>query len=862
MENQTLIMSSKYSSVTSLMLAAISGREDMVTTLLKTKDSSHHVLDSDGRTALMLACTQGHSGVVHILTSHNPMEAKNMCDNNGMTAAMIACDSGHYKCAAIIGTVICSALDVTDIEGQTLAMRAVLAGQHEVVLSLLREGRSKVTDRNAANNTIVMIAIARGDSVLVRALVAEYGADVTARDECGRTGFMQCIETNITANVLVMLSLGVMYPGTRDNRGRTGTMIASAKGNTTVLRSIFAYQKRWRPRDQESIRDVDNRSWNALIFAVHNKQDDMVRCLVNEYGADVEVLTVSNFTPLLMAASAGSTDTIRVLVNECNADIHTHLYRQWSALVLAADGGHTECVVALIRECGCCPNEKDSTGWVPIMFSVFRNHVSTVRALGASGCDVNTQNDLGLTALMMAAELGNIENVRFLCAECSADTEILAKNSRSALMLSAELGMTDIAVALVVEFGANVDLKNKLGYTALCFAAKAKHYETVRALVIVCHAKTHVQCRNYGGFSGMLYTPSTFAAEYGDLDSLRVLIEATDSDVNFKSPGGISILSTAAAVGQTAVVQYLIENGANVHSVDEEFNTALMVSSMNGHNSTAYVLASNTRGSVDVKNLHGNTALALACIERNYNIMAFLVTEFNADPNIYLNSFGATPLAYTIANGSLIGTLLLLDVCKVDVSILDQQYKNPLMIASLHSRVSIIPVLVIEQGINIDTSNESGFTPLIYAVMYGTEETVQMLLDLGANIELHDAWGNSAVTHAIERKRSHLIRMMIEAHMINPLSIVQTFSLCLCEYAKMKNSSSFEVNAGSMPGDIVVMILKYYLQSIVNTSTFSTTRADNIPPLQKRPMNITKMEAEKHDAEIASDIDELLNRYV
>lgn len=847
------------------MLAAAAGREGMVRTLLTTQEDAYYAQDTDGRTALMLACARGHSIVVDVLSRHNPLAAGETCDQDGNTGAMIACEGGHYECMRVLGIASKSALDVIDAEGRTLAMRAVLAGQGEVALALLRDGSARVTDRDAAHNTVVMLALARGDYHLVTSLCADHGADITARDETGRTGFMQCIDTNKTACILAMLSLGVMCPGTRDHKGRTAIMHAAARGNLVVVRSIIARNIRFECDDLESVHDLDKRRWNALVYAAKNDHSDIVRCLVNEHGANVDVVTASNFTPLLVAASMGNTGAVRTLVLDCNADTRTHLYRQWSALVLAADGGHTETTLALVRDCGMYVNERNHIGWTPLMFSVYKDHTETVAALGAcDDCDVNIQNDTGMTALMMAAQLGSMENIRFLCVECGADPNILDMNTRSALMLASELGKTDVVVALVMKFGANVDIANKHGYTALCMAAKAKKCATVRALVTVCGANTHVQCRNYGGFSGLLYTPSCFAAESGDLDSLRVLMDAKDSDIHHKTPGGLHIISKAAALGRTAVVDYLVGKGACVDSVDDELNTALMMSCLNGHIPTAYALAQKLGANVNMKNRNGNTAFGLACVERNYSIMTFLATEFGADPNAPVNSFGSTPLSYTIAYGSLVGILLLLDVCGVDVTIADPEQINPLMIASIHSRVPILSVLVKEHGILVNSKNSNGVTALIYAVMYGSDETVGVLLDLGADVEVKDMWGNSAVAHAIERKRPPVMSLMIETFMRRPLAVVGAFSLCLCEHVKMLHTHipSRKLAADNMPGDIVCMIIGYYLESIVKDSTFFNPNTGNMPPAHRDIRLYNIHENEQNAADVMSLVNSLVSQYV
>ncbi len=72
-----------------------------------------------------------------------------------------------------------------------------------------------------------------------------------------------------------------------------------------------------------------------------------------------------------------------------------------------------------------------------------------------------------------------------------------------------------------------------------------------------------------------------------------------------------SILITAAKVGDTNIVQGMLNKGIDVNAKDSGGNTALIWAAWYGHIDTAKLLLDNG-ADVNIKNNFGDTALALA----------------------------------------------------------------------------------------------------------------------------------------------------------------------------------------------------------------------------------------------------------
>ncbi len=180
---------------------------------------------------------------------------------------------------------------------------------------------------------------------------------------------------------------------------------------------------------------------------------------------------------------------------------------------------------------------------------------------------------------------------------------------------SAEVGDTQ-TLARLIEQGVEVDTPGDCGWTALMFAVWGRHLETVRWLLSRgadpnreayhnsamtygalwargwqieagrCFAKLEPDAR----FLDLLITAGgriglREAILLGDVGMARRIIDEDDSiDINGESRFGMhdTFLMLAAHVGPVAMVDLLLDKGADVEGVDDIGGTALMIASEMG----------------------------------------------------------------------------------------------------------------------------------------------------------------------------------------------------------------------------------------------------------------------------------------
>ncbi len=108
------------------------------------------------------------------------------------------------------------------------------------------------------------------------------------------------------------------------------------------------------------------------------------------------------------------------------------------------------------------------------------NGEAALTALLASGVSVNVSDRDGETALMEAADKGQLEVVKLLLRH-GADVNAADDEGETALMMAADDGYTEV-VRVLIAAGANVNARDEDGETALWNAEEERHLDTARVL--------------------------------------------------------------------------------------------------------------------------------------------------------------------------------------------------------------------------------------------------------------------------------------------------------------------------------------------------------------------------------------------
>lgn len=83
--------------------------------------------------------------------------------------------------------------------------------------------------------------------------------------------------------------------------------------------------------------------------------------------------------------------------------------------------------------------------------------------------------------------------------------------------------------------------------------------------------------------------------------------------------------------------------------------------------------------------------------------------------------------------------------------------QSPAHIAAHHNNADVLVVLH-RHGANMNLREKDGWTPLIFAATTGSHKCVETLLSCGADIHAEDNSGNNALTQAVKRFRSDIVK--------------------------------------------------------------------------------------------------------
>lgn len=118
-------------------------------------------------------------------------------------------------------------------------------------------------------------------------------------------------------------------------------------------------------------------------------------------------------TPLYYAARRGRTDIVKHLVIECNADMNIANTNGVKPIHAAASRDYKK-VVSFFLQMGAKIDDTDRDGWTPLHFAAEKGHLKVVEFLVGRKANINAKNAKGQTPLDLAKFRGHSGVVEFL----------------------------------------------------------------------------------------------------------------------------------------------------------------------------------------------------------------------------------------------------------------------------------------------------------------------------------------------------------------------------------------------------------------------------------------------------------------
>ncbi|KAJ9510319.1 hypothetical protein QJQ45_015773 [Haematococcus lacustris] len=391
--------------------------------------------------------------------------------------------------------------------------------------------------------------------------------------------------------------------------------------------------------------------------------------------------------------------------------------------------------------CGCCSAARadvvmQMAAGPLVMLALARdNKVEEIERLVASGVPVDSSNQMGQTALHIAALWGNLE-----------------------------------AAAALLRLGTPANIRNTRGSTPLHFAASAKRNCREMCELLLQHgahtddltATAPDAARDCSLRVALLLQHVDMAGrvpyEMAASDDLRALLGGPDPRIfDYCEKGNANALAALLAGGAAAASRGVGQGAAagkklSVKVLDSEGHSPLNIAVAHEHLEVVKVLLKHDPSCLACPDLQGHTALHCAAGAGNLDVLKLLLAQRHS--SALINTQSLNPSEYASGNWLLEGE---------EVEPLD---RTPLSIAVELADLPVIRLLL-EHGARLDIANFDGRMPLHLAVEEGEVEVAAALLEAGADPNAPCQDLVTCLHHAATKGPLPLLELLLR-HKANP----------------------------------------------------------------------------------------------
>jgi ankyrin repeat protein len=466
----TLPLSVSAQSGLQLLEAAKNSDIEALGILLNDSGMNINAAKADGTTALHWAVHWNDRDMVNMLLSAgaNP----DLANDYGVTPVFQACvnSSDHMVIELLKAGANPNSMMIT---GVSALMKCSQTGATGAVLALIKAGADVNVSETRKGQTALMWAASSAHPAIVGALL-EAGANVSSRTHGGFTPLMFAARSGDLETARLLVEAGANPNEASDKEGNT-LIIASAGGHEELALYLLSVGADPGQADEYGLTSLHHAVRGGLsqlhgvrydpIYRVQpDNMHDLARALLDagsdpnaqiikarQLGPDGSPFSMVGATPLMLAAVSADIKLMR-LMSDYEADPQIN-----------SIGGNTPLMAAARAACtGSCAFQG---GNVEISEENIQLSLQAVKMAVEMGVDVNAANEIGRTALHMAAFTGADAVVQYL-AEHGADVNVSDNNGETPWSMASGIspglryrglyGAHESTAALLIKLGAKV----------------------------------------------------------------------------------------------------------------------------------------------------------------------------------------------------------------------------------------------------------------------------------------------------------------------------------------------------------------------------------------------------------------------
>lgn len=386
--------------------------------------------------------------------------------------------------------------------------------------------------------------------------------------------------------------------------------------------------------------------------------------------------------------------------------------------------------------------------------------IGAVSLLGPPGWSPLTAQPLPIEVAECQDFFGSIRQAELeqvmACVESKPD--YVFKNTDEGLtplMLAAQYGASEI-VSFLLQSGADVNTQDPRGLTALHYAAQRGSLISAKELI------SNGAAINAPSMRGTL--PVHFAALSGNLDLVKYF-ESHYANLDLPGENNSSIILWAAMSGNIELFKYLEKKEFNIYLSDDDGDGVLQWAAAGSSPAMLDFLANEKQFNLWERNKKGQWPIEIALrFQQVEQLSYFLKHGYLLEET---NSLGESWLHLAARSGCTVTTRFLLEK-GVNPNTINSEGISPLAYAAGTGNLELVKLLVNYQAqINPQTSSADPFpvfasTPLHFAALSGPA-VVNYLLDHGAAVDVINAQGQTPLHFAVRGTSKAIVEALVKA---------------------------------------------------------------------------------------------------